>query len=739
MSVYQEGLGNRNNGEAAQQFKINMTKRPPAKETAPLESRLGTAVVTREENGDYRLAVLNHTNSARSTIHTHEDLIPTLSKLQHEAGVAKLMGVGIQTKGKDDSIRHTLWQEMDTVPIRLGSQTIEDPKKDDIDIAKDIRSFFTEKGTPVIDSDKKTGEIHSSRIATLPDWEKSYQEMGHEAFWDESMQEIDHFAKELQGKRLVRINTTAQAGGVAGMLHPAKRFIDEYNALQEEKGEDGHPIDFHWHTMNGHIDPEIAAKHDISLDDPELIAKYGNPEKPEDGLNVFKITKKMHNIIQGQERPGEEFTETDKKIHAAWSETQSDRLQDVLNQPDTVYWIDDQQPLGLIQRIRENDPHAPVIFRFHIQVRNDMAKRPGSQQKEVIDFLMDKMTGANNVDAFLSHRSKDGEMDDFLPKDADGNIDPRIADKVMYKVATADTEDGLGKELTDKQREYYLQGINDYLQKDGQTPIDMSVGHIGQFARFDRAKNIPTVLASYKEFTDKMLADGKILAEVPEQLVVGFGAVDNPDGEGILTETHDQIAKLYPELTDKIKVIRLTYDKFDDRHMKALEETCDIGLQLSTAEGCEDKITQMLMQGKPMIVANVGGMPPQLQDGINGHLVEMLGDDNTVLPEAHKNVAQHLYDYYTETYADPEKRQKVAQTACETVNPEYTTIANVRDMAGIAAMVATKKEEIPHAIDVQQQQLGRIPFVKEVIDSEYQRHKTQDALLPPKGDVYVAA
>lgn len=717
MSVYQEGLGNRGSGEAAQHFTIRNHDRTPLRESEPLGAGLGVGVITQNPDG-YNITVRNAETRVASSYTTGEDISTTLAHLQQEAGVTKLMGMGIQTTGKDDDLRHTLWKGMDIVPIRLPQ---DDPALEDAETAaKRVRSSFTEKGTPVIDCDPKTGEIHSSRIATLSDWEQSYKDMGKEAFWNESMAEIDHFAKELQGKRLVRINTTAQAGGVAGMLHPAKRFIDEYNASQEEKGIDGHPIDFHWHTMNGHIDPEIAAKHGIDLQDPELLKKYGDPEKPEDGINVFKITKKMHNIIQGQERPGEEFTETDKKIHTAWSETQAERLQDVLNQPDTVYWIDDQQPLGLIQKIRENNPDALIIFRFHIQVRNDMAEKEGSQQKEVIDFLMNKMTGDNEVDAFLSHRSKDGEMDDFLPKDDKGNIDPRIADRVMYKVATADTEDGLGKALTAEQRAYYLTQADQYLVETGQSPLNPEVGHIGQFARFDRAKNIPGVLASYEKFAQKMMDNGTKFADLPEQLIAGFGAVDDPDGEGVLAETRASIAEKYPALADKIKVIRLTYDRFDDRHMKALEDICDVGLQLSTAEGCEDKITQMLHNGKPMIVANVGGMPPQIIDDVNGRLVE---------PHDHQAVADNLVDYYTNIYPDPEKREKVAQTARETVNPEYTTVANVRDMVGVAAMVATQREQIPQYIANQQQERGRIPFVKEVVEAEYRNARQKEHVI----------
>lgn len=734
---------------AVEQIKPRIAERPKSaveNGEKPRRHGLGYGVIEHRADGSIGLALKNHRLSAHQVIApTPEDVHVSIHQgfqdLAKEAEVKNVVAVGFKTNGfdheyqRDIDTRRNLWKK-GIVPIDLAHT---DGKEVDLlDHCATVQEKFTDFGTAKVEVDSKHGRVSASRIATLEDYKDAYHETGHEQFYEESMDKIEAFAKKFAGWKLVRINTTPQAGGVAGMLQPAVRFIDEYNRLQNKNtknGESGTPIDFRWHVMNGHIDPEIAARYGVDLKDPKILELYGNPEKPEDGINVFKITKKMHNIIQGVSKPEDRLTAIDKKIHSAWTETQAERLQDVLQMEKTVYWIDDQQPVGLIEKIVAQNPDAPILYRSHIQFRSDLAAQDGTPQSEVVEFLVDKMAGpGRKIDAFLSHRSRDEDIDGFLPKTAEGNVDPRLADKVMYKVATADQVDGLGKRLTPEQQDYQLSLVNEYLEETGQRPLDMTVGHWGQFARFDDAKDDPGVLKSQLLLSKKMLEAGVPIEKIPECLVVGFGATDDPDGERVLKEV--DALRLSPEfalIKDKIKLIRLTYDKYDDQAMKALEEICDINTQLSLAEGCEDKITQHLQDGRKVIVADTGGMPPQIIDGLSGHLVN---------PRDYEAVSGHLFDYYMNIYPDPEKRVAASMQAKANVNQEYTTLANIRDMLGIAVVLKDKKEQLSDNVTNFKAEKAQYPFVKDIIDQEYEElcaAETQEKLLPVSADVYVRA
>src|SRR6185369_1611658 len=350
-------------------FGVTNAQRPKG-DIARRES-LGYAVVDYSTPQGINVGVLNHVRSSQATLEPHIEpavVLATLRRLAGEAGVMKLVAAGVVSgQGTDvhPGIRRALWSS-DVVPepLQPGSNTGEGDRV--IDLCRTVGQRFTEDGTAIVNVDQRTGRVYPSRIGTLEDW----KEVTPEQTWDETMAIIDQAAERFAGWKLVRINTTAQAGGVAGMLHPAGRFIEEYNRDQEakiRKGETGHPFDFRWHVMNRDIDPEIAQTYGIDLKDPAIIQAYRNPDLPEGVVDVFMITKKFHNILQGQETPGETITDTDRRIHTAWTDSQAKRLEEVLTMDKTVFWIDDQQPVGLIRHILAHNPDAPIVERLHIQ------------------------------------------------------------------------------------------------------------------------------------------------------------------------------------------------------------------------------------------------------------------------------------------------------------------------------------------------------------------------------------
>lgn len=73
-----------------------------------------------------------------------------------------------------------------------------------------------------------------------------------------------------------------------------------------------------------------------------------------------------------------------------------------------VVIIDDPQMPGLIPLIKKARPDVPIIYRSHIEIRSDLVEREGSAQKEVWDYLWERIQGA---DVFISH-----PVSKFVPK-----------------------------------------------------------------------------------------------------------------------------------------------------------------------------------------------------------------------------------------------------------------------------------------------------------------------------------
>lgn len=152
--------------------------------------------------------------------------------------------------------------------------------------------------------------------------------------------------------------------------------------------------------------------------------------------------------------------------------------------------------------------------------------------------------------------------------------------------------------------------------------------YIVQVARFDPAKGIPNVIDSYARFRRRLAKDSPDVDgdDIPQLLVCGHGAVDDPDASII----YDQVIHLinsdsYREFASDIVVMRIPPS--DQRMcsatlvvdmantmivLNALMSNAHIALQLSTREGFEVKVSEAIHTGIPIIACRTGGIPLQV-------------------------------------------------------------------------------------------------------------------------------
>ena len=412
---------------------------------------------------------------------------------------------------------------------------------------------------------------------------------------------LQELANGFQGKKLVFINATPRGGGVALMRHALIRLMRLLN------------VDAHWYN---------------------LVPKQ----------EVFDITKtKFHNVLQAVASPEAVLTEEEKAIYNAWIRENAQAMEGMFRQADVIV-IDDPQPSGLIPYIKEANPAAKIIYRSHIQLEGALASQEGTPQHVTWSFLWESIRLA---DSFISH-----PMSMFVPD----NVPPET---VLYMPATTDPLDGLNKPLTPEQRSTYIQLFNALLAQAGQTPLDEHRPYIVQIARFDPSKGIPDVLDAYRQVRAMLEEQHKV---IPQLVITGNGSIDDPDGVPIYTLIWNMLqSEPYAGFANDIKVVRLPHR---DQILNTLLRQCAVALQLSIKEGFEVKVTEALMKGKPMIAYQVGGIPLQIENGINGYLVEEVG--NTT------RVAQHLYDLLT----DEKLYTSMCQAAEERAKKEYLTVPN---------------------------------------------------------------
>ena len=332
---------------------------------------------------------------------------------------------------------------------------------------------------------------------------------------DAKVSELYRKATHLSDMHIVNINSTYYGGGVAEIMRNMTLLMNEIG------------IDVGWRAM------------------------IGNPD-------FFKITKKFHNALQGDEinlsdMKKDVFEQTSKDF-ASFTHLDHD-----------IVVVHDPQPLPLINCYPKT---KPWIWRCHIDLSDPY--------EEVWDYLK---SFALAYDKYVF------QMEDFAAKGfSDGHkmirpsIDPLITKNTEINQSTMDK---------------YL----------GDAGIDQDKPIIAQISRFDKWKDPSGVIDVYR----------KVKEEIDCQLVLcGSMATDDPEGQ----EVYDRIHKKVNGDDD----IHLIVDA-PDIMVNSIQRAADVILQKSLKEGFALTVSEALWKETPVVGSNIGGIPTQIVDGENGYLV----------------------------------------------------------------------------------------------------------------------
>ncbi|KAH7889261.1 glycosyltransferase family 4 protein [Phlebopus sp. FC_14] len=433
---------------------------------------------------------------------------------------------------------------------------------------------------------------------------------------------VNKLADELREKKIKIgfFSSTPQGGGVALMRHALIRFL---TALD---------VDVAWYV-------------------------------PNPSPSVFRTTKNNHNILQGVAAPDLRLTPDAKDQFDAWILKNGLRWTaeggPLAPGGVDVAFIDDPQMPGLIPLIKKVRPELPIVYRSHIEIRSDLVHQAGSPQKEVWQYLWKNIQIA---DLFISH-----PVNKFVPSDVPTK-------KLALLGAATDMLDGLNKHLSLWDSQYYMGEFRSLCAKEKMHELKWPArDYIVQIARFDPSKGIPNVIDSYTRFRKLLTENSKFLDEdeIPQLLICGHGAVDDPDASIIYDQVINLIASDdYKQYAKDIVVMRLPPS---DQLLNALMANAKIALQLSLREGFEVKVSEALHAGIPVVASRTGGIPLQIEHGKSGYLTEV-GDNDAV--------AKYLFDLYT----DDALYSQISKYAASHVSDEVGTVGNAAAWLYLAVM-----------------------------------------------------
>jgi len=318
----------------------------------------------------------------------------------------------------------------------------------------------------------------------------------------------------------------------------------------------------------------------------------------------FKVTKNFHNALQGGEI---ELTEEVKRIHQAVNE---ENAKHISTEGFDFIVNHDPQPAPLVNFLKQKG--QPWFWRCHI----DASKPNPILWKYLSENFVNKHDAM--IVSMESYKQKNVNIPQYVIQPS---IDP----------------------LSEKNGELSEQAME---KKLAEYEIDPDVPIITQVSRFDKWKDPKGVLDAF------MIA--KRSHPDCQLILVGNMASDDPEGQMI----YDSIAGECggPD----VKLITRT----DNVLVNALQRKSRVILQKSLREGFGLTVSEALWKGTPVIGGNVGGIPLQVIDGVNGYLV---------------NNVDETADRIGRLLENPELARKMGAAGREHVRKNFLITRNLRD------------------------------------------------------------
>ena len=278
--------------------------------------------------------------------------------------------------------------------------------------------------------------------------------------------------------------------------------------------------------------------------------------------DFFNITKKFHNALQGDNL---NLSDRKKVLYLQVN----DHFARFTHLHHDCVIVHDPQPLALIRSYRKRQPW---VWRCHIDLTEP--------HKELWDFLKGFLLKYDQIVVSSQKYVKE-----------DVPIDQRIMCPAINPLALKN------KDLDDKT-------ILKYMKKAG-IPTDKPI--ITQVSRLDPWKDPEGVLDVFERVKEK----------VDCRLVFCYNlASDDPEGVQMYTKVQRKAKKLEKN-GDVVFVVGN-----NDILVNSIQKYAKVVIQKSIREGFCLAVTEAMWKGTPVVASNVGGIPSQIEDGVNGFLLE---------------------------------------------------------------------------------------------------------------------
>jgi trehalose synthase len=385
---------------------------------------------------------------------------------------------------------------------------------------------------------------------------------------------VDRGARELGGRVVWNVNSTANGGGVAELLRPLLGYSR------------GGGVDARWVVVSG------------------------SPE-------FFDLTKRLHNHLHGFDGDGGGVGEAEQIIYEQTLAGAATELGELVRPQDIVI-LHDPQTAGLIPAARRSG--ATVIWRCHVGLDH-----PNRRSREAWSFLLPYVLEA---DAYVFSRATfawegldqdkiaviQPSIDAFSPKNMEQTPEQSLsilsrAGIVPHPTsgdATFTRLDGTPGRV-DRRAEV--------VQVGPLTPEDRLVV---QVSRWDTLKDPLGVLNVFAQHVAANCDAHLVLAGPSTESVA-----DDPEGAGVFKSVREAWHALPGEVAGRVHLASLPMADNEENAVivNALQRSAEVVVQKSLAEGFGLVVAEAMWKQRPVVASRIGGIQDQIVDGESGILV----------------------------------------------------------------------------------------------------------------------
>jgi trehalose synthase len=385
---------------------------------------------------------------------------------------------------------------------------------------------------------------------------------------------IDHSTRELHGRVIWNVNSTAKGGGVAEMLTPLLGYCR------------GAGVDARWLVISGQPD-------------------------------FFAVTKRLHNRLHGFAGDGGPLGADEHEIYDATLAGNALELTSMIN-PDDIVILHDPQTAGLVDPVRETG--AIVIWRCHVGL-----DEPNDSTRQAWDFLRPYVLAA---DAYVFSRA--GFAWDDLPRDRLSVIRPSI-DAFSAKNYEQSREEALAilagaGVLPDEDT-----GPPSFVRSDGSgaliaraaemvedEPLTRDDRVVMQVSRWDQLKDPLGVLTAFTDHVAHIDGTHLMLAGPSTEAVA-----DDPEGAHVYATVKEAWHGLPSAIRRRVHLASLPMDDTDENAaiVNAMQRHATVVVQKSLAEGFGLTVAEAMWKQRAVVASRIGGIRDQIEDGRSGLLI----------------------------------------------------------------------------------------------------------------------